>query len=79
LPHSDGDREEFRMLFTLNQIKGKVIDIKKGVTTDHLRIDLGHGIVVTSSITHEAVDLLDLSSGDEVTVMINEADIVVGK
>ncbi len=66
-------------LSTLNQIKGKVVDIKKGVTTDHVRIDLGHGIVVTSSITHEAVDLMKLSSGDEVTVLIYEADIVVGK
>ena len=76
----DGNSEELRMqLSTLNQFKGKVVDIKKGVTTDHVRIDLGHGIVVTSSITHEAVDLMKLSSGDEVTVLINEADIVVGK
>lgn len=66
-------------LSTLNQIKGKVVDIKKGVTTDHIRIDLGHDIIVTSSITHEAVEILKLLVGDEVTVVINEADIVVGK
>ncbi len=66
-------------LSTLNQIKGKVVDIKKGVTTDHVRVDLGHGIVITSSITREAVDLLKLSPGDDVTVVINEASIVIGK
>jgi molybdopterin-binding protein len=49
------------------------------VTTDHVRVDLGHGIVVTSAVTREAVDLLDLAPGDEVVVVINEANIIVGK
>jgi molybdopterin-binding protein len=66
-------------LSTLNQIKGKVTDIKKGVTTDHVRVDLGHGIVITSSITREALELLQLASGDDVIVVINESNIVIGK
>ena len=34
-----------------NQIKGKVVDVHKGQTTAHVRIDVGHGVVITSSIT----------------------------
>jgi molybdopterin-binding protein len=66
-------------LSALNQIKGKVAEVKKGVTTDHVRVDLGHGIVLTSAVTREAFDLLKLSAGDEVTVVINEANIIIGK
>lgn len=66
-------------LSAINQIKGRVVDVKKGVTTSHVRIDLGHGIVVTSSITNESVDLLGLSPNDEVTAIINEASIIIGK
>jgi len=39
-----------------NQIKGKVADVQKGQTTAHVRIDIGNGVVITSSITNEAID-----------------------
>jgi molybdopterin-binding protein len=41
-----------------NQIKGTVIEVKKGATTSHIRVDIGNGQIVTSSITNEAVDEL---------------------
>ena len=41
-----------------NQIKGTVIEVKKGATTSHVRVDIGGGQIVTSSITNEAVDEL---------------------
>ena len=34
-----------------NQIKGKVVEVHKGATTAHVRIDIGNGVVITSSIT----------------------------
>jgi molybdopterin-binding protein len=37
-----------------NQINGTVLDVKKGATTSHVRVDIGSGIVVTSSITNES-------------------------
>ena len=43
-----------------NQIKGKVVEVHKGATTVHVRIDIGGGVVITSSITNEAVDDLGL-------------------
>ena len=36
-----------------NQIYGTIVDITKGATTSHVRIDVG-GAVVTASITNEA-------------------------
>jgi molybdopterin-binding protein len=61
-----------------NQLKGKVVDVKKGQTTAHIRIDVG-GVVVTSSITNEAVDELSLKAGDEVFAVIKASDVMVGK
>jgi len=39
-----------------NQIIGTVIEVRKGQTTAHVRIDIGNGMIVTSSITNDAVD-----------------------
>src|SRR5207248_1108666 len=47
-----------------NQIKGKVVEVRKGTTTAHVRIDIGNGVTITSSITNEAVDDLGLRAGD---------------
>lgn len=43
-----------------NQFKCKIVDVKKGTSTSHVRIDIGQGITVTSSITNAAVADLDL-------------------
>jgi len=45
-----------------NILKGKIIEVKKGQTTAHVRIDVG-GAVVTASITNESVDDLKLVAG----------------
>jgi molybdopterin-binding protein len=45
-----------------NILKGEIIEIVKGGTTSHVKIDIG-GAVVTSSITNEAVDDLRLAPG----------------
>jgi molybdopterin-binding protein len=34
-----------------NQIKGTIIEARKGVTTTHARIDVGAGRIITSAIT----------------------------
>lgn len=39
-----------------NQSKCTIIEVRKGQTAAHLRIDLGNGSQITSSITNEAVD-----------------------
>jgi molybdopterin-binding protein len=60
-----------------NQIKGSVVEVKKGATTSHVRVDIGGGQVVTSSITNEAVDELGLKVKDHVTVVIKASDVMI--
>lgn len=62
-----------------NQIRGRVIDVRKGQTTAHVRIDIGSGVVITSSITNEAVDDLGLAVGDEAIAVIKASDVMVAK
>jgi molybdopterin-binding protein len=62
-----------------NQIKGKVVEVRKGTTTAHIRIDIGNGVVITSSITNEAVDDLGLRAGDDAIAVIKASDVIVAK
>jgi molybdopterin-binding protein len=50
-----------------NQIKGKILEVKKGATTSHVRVEIGPGQIITSSITNEAVDELGLKAGAAAT------------
>jgi molybdopterin-binding protein len=68
-----------KKLSARNQIKGKVIAVQKGQTTGHVRIDVGNGIVMTSSITNEAIDDLGLQPGDDVVAVIKASDVMVAK
>jgi len=60
-----------------NQIKGKIVDVTKGATTSHVRVDIGGGQVVTSAITNEAVAELDLKKGDNVLAVIKASDVMI--
>ncbi|MEO9189537.1 MAG: molybdopterin-binding protein [Acetobacteraceae bacterium] len=62
-----------------NQIKGKVVSVQKGQTTGHVRIDIGSGVIVTSSITNEAIDELALKVGDDAIAVIKASDVMVAK
>jgi molybdopterin-binding protein len=62
-----------------NQIKGKIVEVQKGATTAHVRIDIGNGIIITSSITNEAVDDLGLAVGDDAIAVIKASDVMVAK
>ncbi len=62
-----------------NILPGKVKDVHKGQTTSTVKIDIGNGLVVTASITHEAVDDLGLKKGDSVSAIIKASEVIVGK
>lgn len=62
-----------------NQLKGKIVDVIKGATTSHVRIDIGGGVIITSSITNEAVADLALAKGDEAWAVIKASDVMIGK
>jgi molybdopterin-binding protein len=60
-----------------NQIKGIVVEVKKGATTSHVRVDIGGGQIVTSSITNEAVDDLGIKVKGHVTVVVKASDVMI--
>jgi molybdopterin-binding protein len=62
-----------------NVLKGKIIEVKKGATTAHVRIQLPGGPVIISSITNEAVDELQLATGDDAYAVIKASDVMVGR
>jgi molybdopterin-binding protein len=53
------------------------VEVKKGATTSHIRVDIGAGQIVTSSITNEAVDELGLKAKEHVTVVIKASDVMI--
>jgi molybdate transport system regulatory protein len=59
-----------------NILDGKIVDIKKGVTTSHVAIDV-KGQIVMASITEESVADLGLKVGDPVKAVIKSSDVLV--
>jgi molybdopterin-binding protein len=60
-----------------NSLKGKIVEVKKGQTTAHVRIDIGGGAIITASITNEAVDELKLASGQSAYAVIKASDVMI--
>ena len=58
-PGKDQEWWQIMKLSARNQLKGKIVDVKKGATTAHVRIDIG-GQTLTASITNESADELKL-------------------
>jgi len=60
-----------------NQLQGTIVEVTKGATTSHVRIEIGGGAVVTASITNEAVEELKLAKGSRATAVIKASDVMV--
>jgi molybdopterin-binding protein len=60
-----------------NQLKGKIVEVKKGTTTAHVRIDIG-GTVITAAITNDSVDELKLEKGKTAYAIIKATSVMVG-
>lgn len=60
-----------------NRLKGKIVEVRKGTTTAHVRIDIG-GQIVTAAITNESVDELKLAAGQNAYAVIKASDVMVG-
>lgn len=59
-----------------NVLKGKIVEIKKGATTAHVRLDV-NGTIVTASITNESVDDLQLTVGMEAAAVVKSSDVMI--
>jgi molybdopterin-binding protein len=58
-------------------LKGKIVEITKGATTAHVKVDVG-GTVTTSSITNAAVDELKLAVGKQAYAVVKASDVMIG-
>jgi molybdopterin-binding protein len=59
-----------------NRLEGKIVEVRKGETTAHVRIDV-NGAIVTASITNEAVDDLGLKVGQSAYAVVKASDVMV--
>ncbi|HET6757401.1 MAG TPA: TOBE domain-containing protein [Burkholderiales bacterium] len=62
-----------------NVLPGKVTEVSRGPTTARVKVQLDGGATVTSSITTEAADDLQLAAGDKVSAIIKASDVMIGK
>ncbi len=62
-----------------NQIKGVITEIKPGVVTARVILDIGGGNRLSSVITMESVQELNLKPGDEVYAIIKSTEVMIGK
>ena len=66
-------------LSTRNVIKGKVLEVTEGAVAAKVKLDIGGGNVLTSTITVDAVKELGLKAGDEVCALIKASSVMIGK
>ena len=64
-------------LSTRNQLKGKIIEVQKGATTAHVRLEIAPGQIVTAAIINEAVEELGLKSGDTAIALIKASSVMI--
>ena len=62
-----------------NQLVGTITAITPGAVNGTVKVDIGGGNVITSSITEEAIADLGLEVGDRVTVLVKASDVLIGK
>ena len=60
-----------------NKLKGKILQVKKGATTAHVRLEIAPGQIVTASITNEAVEELGFRPGGAAIAVIKASDVMI--
>ena len=61
-----------------NILAGTVKDIKKGAVAAQVKIDIGGGKVITSTVTVDAVEELGLQVGGKVSAVIKASEVILG-
>ena len=62
-----------------NQIPGEIISITPDAVNGTVKVDISNGLIITASITEEAIADLALTVGDAVTVVVKASDVLIGK
>ena len=61
-----------------NQLKGKIIDIQEGAVNGIVKIDIGGGNVISSTISMSAIQELGLEVGKTAYAVIKATSVMVG-
>ena len=75
--HVRTPKENIMRISARNQIAGQIVEVKKGATTAHVRLEIAPGRIITASITNEAVDELGLKAGAKATAVIKASDVMI--
>ena len=59
-----------------SKLKGRIVEVRKGQTTAHVRIDV-NGTIVTAAITTGAVDERGLKAGQDAYAVMKASDVLV--
>ncbi len=62
-----------------NQIKGKITKIKKGSIVGSVEIELMLPAKVTSVITADSIEEMNLKVGDEVQAVVKATEVMISK
>jgi molybdate transport system regulatory protein len=62
-----------------NQIRGKITKIKKDTIVGSVEIELSLPAKVTSVITADSIDEMNLKVGDEVQAVIKATEVMISK
>ena len=60
-----------------NILKGTIVEVTKGATTSHVRLDV-NGTIVTAAITNESVEDLGLTKGKAAYAVVKSSDVMIG-
>ncbi|BCZ47498.1 putative molybdenum-pterin-binding protein [Clostridium gelidum] len=60
-----------------NQLVGKIIEIKEGAVNAAVKIEISKDIVISSTISMEAVKELGLKVGSEATAVIKATSVMI--
>ena len=65
-------------LSTGNQIKGKIMEIRKGAVTAIVYVQITDETMLEASVTIASLESLGLYEGKNVFLMLNPSDIIIG-
>ena len=61
-----------------NQFRGTVVSIEQGAVNGIVQIEVAPGVVISSSITNEAIRDLGLEVGGDAVALIKASSVMVG-
>ncbi len=61
-----------------NQLKGKIVEIQEGAVNGIVKLDIGGGNLISSTISMAAIRELELKVGGEAYAIIKATSVMIG-